>query len=304
MKRILILSRKDDRDTYDQKQTYTAALESIETKCEYTVDDFEDIIFHYDGKELKVLLGDGVTDIASFDGVFLIAWFKSKMLEDVALSVSVYLKAKGVEVVNTEALYTRSRSKLSQYVYAAMNGISITPFLFSLNGAKLRRAITERWDQGYPVIMKGAQSSRGNDNYLVQTAEEALDIAQKMNELDGPWFVLQSFVPNDGDYRIIVMGDSVTTVIHRKSQDESHLNNTSKGGKADLVLVDELPASVVEDSIRLSKLLRREVTGVDMIRHRETGEFFLLEINNMPQMATGSYVSEKLTALDDYLAGL
>ena len=301
MKKVLILTRKDDRESYDQKQTYTAGLAAIETKCEYVVEEFENLLFWFDGNDLRVLLPDGVTDIASFDAVFLIAWFKSKMLEDVALSVSVYLHAKGVKVVNTEALYTRSRSKLSQYVYAALNDIKITPFLFSLSSETLASAIETKWPLDYPVIMKGAQSSRGNDNYLLKSKEEALGVAQTMNDVEGPWFVLQSFVPNDGDYRIIVMGDAVTSVIHRQSQNESHLNNTSKGGKAELFTSDVLPEQVVQDSIKLSKLLRREVTGVDMICHRETGEYFLLEINNMPQMATGSYVSEKLTELDAFL---
>ena len=113
---------------------------------------------------------------------------------------------------------------------------------------------------------------------------------------------MQGYVPNDGDYRIIVMGTKVTYVMHRKSMSDSHLNNTSKGGQATTVPVSELPAEVLDQCVRLSRLLKREITGVDMIQHAVSGEFYLLEINNMPQMATGANVNIKLTLLDQYLA--
>ena len=40
-----------------------------------------------------------------------------------------------------------------------------------------------------------------------------------------------------------------------------------------------------------------------MIKHSSTGEFYLLEINNMPQLATGAFVSEKMNMIDDYFKG-
>ncbi len=304
MKNILILSRKDDRESYDNKPSYTKALEGIDTKCSYTIDEYENLLFWYDGNELKVQLGNSGVDIASFDAVFLVGWFQLKIHEDMALSISKYLSHKGVKVVNSEASFVRSKSKLSQYVVAAVNDISITPFLFSMTPSVLAAAITEKWQYGYPVIMKGVQSSRGNDNYLVETAEEAHKYAYTMKSDHSPWFVVQQFIPNEGDYRIVVMGDAVTAVIHRRSVTDSHLNNTSKGGEAQLSDASSLPQEVVDQSVKLAGLLHREVTGVDMIRKTDTQEFYLLEINNMPQLATGSYVTDKLQRLDNYFAEL
>lgn len=303
-KRILILSRREDRMTYDQKVTIQEALNGIHTANEYVVDEYEALTFAYDGIDLNVFLDDGITDVADFDTIFFMAWFKTPMLEDVALSVATYAHAKGVKVVNTEVLYTRSRSKLSQCVVAALNGIKTTPFIFSVDVAKLQAGLEGRWKAGFPIIMKGVRANRGNDNYLVHSIDEATETLKSQVGDEGPWFIVQSFVPNNGDYRIIVMGDEVTAVIHRLAQDGTHLNNTSKGGTATYSSVDVLPQEVVEQSVRLSKLLRREVTGVDMIQHSETGEFYLLEINNMPQLATGSYVENKFTQLDKYLGSI
>lgn len=300
-KKILILSRRDDRPMYDQKQSIQAALGHIDSDAVYTVDEYESLLFDYDGATLRVVLSDGQTDLASFDTIFMMAWFKTKVLEDIALSAATYAVAKGVTVFNSEVLYTRSRTKLSQYVVATLNGIKTTPFLFCLDVSQLEEAISSRWSGGYPVIMKGIQASRGDDNYLAATLSDARAVFADYVTQDGPYLVVQSFIPNDGDYRVVVMGDAVVSVIHRQATDGGHLNNTSKGGAAVYSDASVLPSSVIEQSILLAKLLRREITGVDMIQHRETGEFYLLEINNMPQLATGSYVDEKMSELDIFL---
>lgn len=300
MKKILIISRRDERPDYDQKDTYAKAMARLATRCEYAFGELEELVFFYDGHGLHVYL-DG-QDIRTFDGLFLIGWFKSKVLEDIAVSVAKYMEFHGSPVYNSEALYTRSRSKLSQYVIAALGGINLTPFLFCKDKNLYKEAFKKYWNTDYPVIMKGVQASRGNDNYLVQNETAVQKTIALTDDEVGPWFVTQSFVPNDGDYRIIVIGNEVKYVIHRQSQDDSHLNNTSKGGAATETHVEDLPVEIQTQCVALARLLRREVTGIDMIKHRETGTFYLLEINNMPQMATGSLVAEKLRLLDSYFA--
>ncbi len=297
---ILILCRHDERPDYDQIDTYRAALDSQPRVAKYEYGELESLVFTYDGAKLSVTSND--KDIAEYDAVFFIGWFKSKILEDIALSAATYVDFHGLKVWNSEVLYTRSRSKLSQYVMAALSEVSLTPFMFCKNVSVFSDALKD-WAGGYPVIAKGVQASRGNDNYKIDDEEALKNILALSDDDDGPWFVLQSFVPNNGDYRVVVMGDDVTLVIHRITGDvDSHLNNTSKGGTATVVPVDQLPSDVQQQCVRLAKRMRREITGVDMIRHSETGEFFLLEINNMPQLATGSMVENKMQQLDKYLS--
>ena len=300
MKTILILCRHEERDNYDQVSNYQSEMTKVETKNKYVYGELENVLFMYDGRSLSVLL-DGV-DISEYDGLFLVGRFKEKILEDIAHSVAVYMYAHKKTVLNTEALYTRSRSKLSQYVVAALNEISMTPFLFAKNKKVFMDNFSRLWTGGYPVILKGALSSRGNDNYLVKEGSEACSLVDATDAGDGPFLIAQGYVPNDGDYRVIVMGDQVEYVIHRVSSNESHINNISKGGDGETVDPSLLPDTVRMQCVDLAKYLRREVTGVDMIQHRETGQFYLLEINNMPQMATGYMVEHKLQRLDNYLS--
>ncbi len=301
-KKILILCRRDDRMEYDRRVTMLRAMESIESEAEYSGADYEDLLFSYDGDTLKVTDTVSGTDVADYDAVFLIGWFKTKALDDIARAVAHYARAHNIPCNNTEAYDGRSFTKLSQCVIAALNGVAVTPFIFALDQDILLEAVEESSIKS-PYIAKAIAASRGQDNHLIQNHAQLANAMQQPT--DKPrYFILQDYVPNDGDYRILVMGGVVRLVIHRKSQDDSHLNNTSQGGAATLVDVATLPQKVLDDAVKIAQIFKREVTGVDMIMHKETGEYYFLEANNMPQLATGSFVPEKMKALDAYLTSI
>jgi glutathione synthase/RimK-type ligase-like ATP-grasp enzyme len=302
MKKVLILCRRDDRENYDRRKTMLRGLAGVENAVEYSGADFEDLLFDFDGTDLRVTDTVSGVDIANHDAIFLIGWFKSKSLDDVARAVAQYAQAHNVAFTNSEAYHGRSFTKLSQCVMAALNGVTVTPFLFSLDGEVLLKAVQDK-NFAYPYIAKAVSASRGQDNYLIASHDQLVAAVNEESEIP-KFFIVQEFIPNDGDYRVLVMGDKVRLAIHRQAQGDSHLNNTSQGGTATLVELDGLPEKVISDSVKLAKLFRREVTGVDMVRHRENGQYYFLEANNMPQLSTGSFVPEKLTALSGYLAEL
>ncbi len=277
-------------------------LRATASDATYAGADFENLIFCFDGTKLSVTDSASGVDVADHDAIMLIGWFKSKMLDDTARAVAHYAHSKGVPFVNSEAYHGRSFTKLSQCVIAALNGVNVTPFLFAIDKQVLLRAVASSRPT-FPRILKAVAASRGQDNYLVHSYDE---IAALLAEASDPPknFILQEFVPNEGDFRLIVMGGTVRLAIHRKAPLDSHLNNTSQGGVARLVEPAELPEKVIADSILLAKLLRREVTGVDMIQHRDTGQYYFLEANNMPQLSTGSFVPEKMKIVAGYLAEL
>jgi len=259
--------------------------------------DLEDIVFAYNRKELAVYDGSSGQQLDQYDGIFFLGWFKESMLEDIALSVARYAEKKHIPVLNPEVLHLRSRSKLSQYVVAAINDVSITEFVVVTRREYVFEAL-KKATLDYPIIVKAARGSRGANNFLVRSEAELQNVYNNDPERT---FVIQRFIPNEGDYRLLVMGDTVRLAIHRRSQTDSHVNNTSQGGAATLVGVDELNPDMLIDAVKIATLLRRPVTGIDMIVHKDTNEYFLLEANNMPQLSTGSMVQEKMQALDAYL---
>lgn len=292
---IAVMSRKEQRANYDNASTLTSALQAQSTAT-YTPVFFEDLLFAFDGVTLRITTPEG-HNIADFDRLFLTGWFKSKAFDDIALAVASYARHHDVPFHNREAGKNRSNAKLSQYVIAALLGIPITPFVFSLNTARFLQAI-DNSGITYPMIIKSVRAAKGNDNYLVHSRQELHEIVQANPDIS---FIAQAFVPNNGDYRVIVMGDAVRLVIHRQSQAGTHLNNTSKGSLARSVKLDTLPTEILTQSVAIAQALQREITGVDMIIHKETGHHYFLEANNMPQLSTGSLVPLKIAALDTYL---
>jgi len=300
-KKILILCRRDDRESYDRRESMLHGLAPY-TDAVYEGADYEDLVFDYDGHELKVYDSVSGNDVADHDAIFLIGWFKSKSLDDVARAVAHYAKAHGVAFANSEAYHGRSFTKLSQCVIAAVNGVKVTPFLFSLDQELLLKVVREK-GVAFPYIAKAIAASRGQSNYLVTDHAQLEEAIHEVTELPRH-FIVQEFVPNDGDYRILVGAGKVRLVIHRVAQAGKHVNNTSQGGKATLVEVGSLPEQVIIDSINMAQLLSRELTGVDMVMHKDTGEYYFLEANNMPQLSTGSFVPEKMAMLHEYLLEL
>ena len=53
----------------------------------------------------------------------------------------------------------------------------------------------------YPIIMKADSASRGRDNYLINDSKSGYDIISKNNNKKN--YVLQQFIRNEGDYRIL-----------------------------------------------------------------------------------------------------
>jgi glutathione synthase/RimK-type ligase-like ATP-grasp enzyme len=150
----------------------------------------------------------------------------------------------------------------------------------------------------FPLILKAIDGSKGDDNYLVKNHDELVAI---LNDSDKT-FMVQNFVPNDGDLRILFIGlDREPLVFRRKGAGTSHLNNTSKGGEGSFLSIKELDAQVRVDAYRAAEVLRREIGGVDIIIDKETGRHYVLEVNATPAIATGYGGSRKLNEFVSFL---
>ena len=145
--------------------------------------------------------------------------------------------------------------------------------------------------------MKKRGASRGADNFLIESKQELIEALEQNRRQ----FLVQRYVPNDGDLRVIVMNGEVVRVIKRHRVEGSHLSNTSQGAKADIIDVSEMTPQIIDMSIKASYVCNREITGVDVMINTENGDPIILEVNNMPQLVSGAFVEEKVKALHDSL---
>src|SRR5690606_7203466 len=98
----------------------------------------------------------------------------------------------------------------------------------------------------------------------------------------------------------LVFGKKAELIIGRKSS-STHLNNTSAGGQATLIDATSDNVEVRRLAVKAAVALNRQVAGVDLIQHTGNGKWYILEVNNSPQLAGGAYKDKKLTAFGAFL---
>ena len=150
----------------------------------------------------------------------------------------------------------------------------------------------------FPCILKAVDGSKGDDNYL---AKDHAQLTELLREHTNVNFMVQNFIPNDGDLRLLFIGlDREPLVFSRVSDGSSHLNNTSKGG-AGKFIDSGLDPHYLRDARKAAEVLNREIGGVDIIVNKETGKHYVLEVNTTPALATGYGGDRKVAAYTEFL---
>ncbi len=137
----------------------------------------------------------------------------------------------------------------------------------------------------FPVIIKGSGGNRGTRVYKVDNLEEMEKLIRDLRKSeteDGRRYMLQEFVPNDGDYRVLVIGDKVLGAMKRSSQNKDEFkNNFSVGGKVEIA---SLPEEINELAIKAAKVCGLMIAGVDVaFRDNDFSKPVIWEVNKGPQ---------------------
>ncbi|HSX27859.1 MAG TPA: hypothetical protein VLF60_00215 [Candidatus Saccharimonadales bacterium] len=292
---ILFLMTRKQLATPDESTVFISLLAAegveIEIGC------YDDISAFVSMKERRIWIG--TKDLREYQAVYFRSL--SGSARSVAALCALYLKEHDVPFVDSEAAASQSFSKLQQMYLLAQHAIAI-PATFHGKKQHLDRLLADRTLQ-FPLIVKGNVASRGRDNYLVQSEAELQEVLQKK---PSGFFIVQEAIPNQGDYRVLVLGGEARWAMYRqRMNNETHLNNTSQGAMGTVVSLDDSPlATVRPDLERAAKLLGRDIAGVDVLFHQETGAYAILEVNRTPQLSNGAQVDQKIAALAAYLKSL
>jgi len=268
----------------------SAVADSFTVRTAY----IEDLYFYIDDNTQLII--DTVTGlkIDESDLVICMNWYQTgehSYYRDIMFTVALYLQNKGVRFWNSEALNQRSTTKLSMMMQLALEGISIPRTTFSLNHDYLINHVEAN---SFPAIVKTIKGSRGSYNYLANDEVEFNKILNKKHP-----FMIQEFIPNDHDLRVVCFGSRAKLVIKRsRVSDDTHLNNTSQGAKAELVDLNKINDKIKELVYNICTVTNREIAGVDLLFSNDgTERIVCLEVNAIPQLTSGSYVPEKYEAL-------
>ena len=290
MKKVLYVSRvaKDNLD-------FIEAMQNNKPELEIVLGIYSNMAIYIENDQSYIELIDSHSDIASFDLVFFKTLYKSS---DMASAIANYLDKKGVKYIDQATKYSQISSKLYQYVVLSSSGVNVPASIF-IHPDKISECFQLFKEKlKLPFILKDIHGLKGRDNYLIKSEEKFSEVVKENKNIS---FIAQEYIENDGDYRVLVFGEKVQLVIHRFSNSDSHINNTSSGGQFSKVDISEFPIEVQEASVLSAKVLGRQVAGVDMVLDKNRDKWFCFEVNENPQMYTGALVEEKTKLFSDFL---
>lgn len=249
--------------------------------------------------ENKLSITDSVSgkNLKDFDFVHFNWWGRAKRY---ALACATYLKRQNVPFLTENIANFEAESKIGEMALMADCGIPL-PKTFISSNSQLANVFRTEPPIEFPLIMKSADACGGRDNYLLQDYNEMVEVLGVNQQID---FLVQEYIPNDCDYRCLVVGGEIKLVIRRYRSDDAttHVNNTSSGGTGEVVPVESIDQSfqkiVLDAAIALG---REQFSGVDLIINKNTGEPYILEVNQNPEIEEGAEPDKKMAALFGYI---
>lgn len=235
----------------------------------------------------KIMFGE--TDMKDFDG-----WYFRSVGSELEWSklLQLYAKKHGVPVVDqyllTEGPLRRFKSVMSWQLVEA--GVKYPESQYIETWNDLEKFLM---NASFPLIVKLSQGGRhgmgtfwirefGDLNKLKEILEERKEKAKKKGEkvpmIRG--FLVQEYIENDGDYRVMTVGYKCIGGFKRQVKEEKLILNKSQGSSVGLI---EVPEAVAKTAEAAARALEVEVAGTDLVISKKTGEVYIIEVNEAPQ---------------------
>lgn len=237
-------------------------------------------------------------DIGSAAFVYLKSW---EAMPEEAAALANYLFYKGVNFIDSLPL-GMGVSKLATMFRLWGHGVGMPHTVYVRRPDRLKHFLQQRTDLllGDRFILKDIVGAKGKLNFLV-SMPEALEIIDRHPEVQ---FVCQRFIENDGDYRVGIYAGAPGFIIKRVGSGDSHLNNTSAGGRAEYLPVAGAPQALLDTALRASQAAELQVAGVDVIHDRQHDRWLVLEVNQGSQIVTGAFVDQNIAAFNQSMERL
>ncbi len=260
------------------------------------------VVFIIQDNKLSVYDWYNQRDILDYDFIHFDKW-NQKI--DAASALAIFLSRNKINFAPTYIQDFPALNKMVEKVVLADHQVNIVDGIMAY-GLILKKAFSQIVGNNidFPVIVKKAESSHGNNNFVTHSLAEIGDIGKKYPR---DMMVIERYIPNSYDYRLIVLNNKPSMLIKRSRGQNSttHTNNTSLGATSKQVDMETLPDSVIEEAMHSARLLKREqICGVDIIPDESSKhKYYILEVNKSPDILVGSddsIVYEKKKLISDF----
>lgn len=182
----------------------------------------------------------------------------------------------GVYTANSSLGITNSRDKLRSLQMLSKHHLGIPVTTFVRDQRDVLPAI-ERVG-GAPVIIKLLEGTQGVGVILAESTKVAEAIIETLHSTRQNVLVQKFIAESRGrDVRAIVIGDQVVAAMRRVAQGQEFRSNVHRGGRAEVVELDE---TYRETAVRAAQIMGLRFAGVDMLESAEGPQ--VIEVNSSP----------------------
>lgn len=184
------------------------------------------------------------------------------------------LELSGVRVVNSwDAFYT-AKNKFMTNVLLKKNGVNVPPSLF-INSSQAAYKAEEIFTNWKKIVVKPTSRHAGKGIMAFDSAEKFVDFVDATSGCFESYYIEKFIDFGDHDYRVEIFDGKVVCGYCRHKTHSFKTNISSKG-----YLIPDVPTQEFEDvALKAAGILGIESTIIDMVRSKENGEIFLLEVN-------------------------
>ncbi|NTU67096.1 MAG: ATP-grasp domain-containing protein [Candidatus Moranbacteria bacterium] len=290
---LLILKSKQESSPETQKGIDMLIRKLTEKGIETEISSMEKIELFISNEASEAFIDK--KPLSRYKAVFFRRVGKKRSLASILSNIA---KKNGILFI--DKLYENSNDpgKLSQMFFLSSAGIPVPKTYFSSQYDSFSMNRAEKF-LGLPMVVKFSQSRKGLGVFLAKNKEEALEITRKNPEEE---IILQEFIPNDFDYRVLVLGDEAACVIKRERPDkkEEFRNNVHLGASEEFMDLSKVPPFIKSVAVAAAKLTNIQVAGVDVVVDKNNDPF-IFEVNRSPAFTYDEKVSDETSVLADYL---
>ena len=209
--------------------------------------------------------------------------FKEK--REKILSISEFCKFRGAKIINSAESSFISSNKWLCRLYLTKNNIKMPKACLIFDKKDVEEAVN--FLGGFPLLLKTFYGSKGSGVIFINDIYSLISVYDYFSALEQN-FYLEEFIdsPQKQTIRTICMNKKAICSFIMTPQKDDFRSNYAKGGNA--IITDDKTEKIAVDVMKLCKL---DFCAVDMIQDKNTGEYFVLEVNSSP----GIEMAEKIT---------
>lgn len=295
MKKILVLVDKIGH----KKELFAQYVAERMGDTHITLAKFSDIYFEIDEKNVTVeILG---ANISSYDLIYFRR--AGDMFSGVASNLAVFLAAKGVNFIDKSwAEVGPIGSKFTSLIKLALNNLPIIKSIYVWKDEIINNRERIIKTLGLPLIAKELSTQRGKGVIKINSEKDFETLPMIDSQGRNNQYLFQKYADLKDEYRLLVLGGKVGVWEKKVITTEGEFrHNVSLGAAEEFLKIKDIPGSLEKIAVEGARALNVQIAGVDIATDKNTGRYYLIEINRGPGFTYDTDISPEMDELAKYL---